>query len=103
MIHFWRQGSAFDEWFTLLVVFLIITLFVSAILRQKIYFGSKNVSVAEVASPKNVATPEWKLIIKNGETMLEASGMDAESVNKILSWKQNINPQNREKKSSQTS
>ncbi len=40
---------------------------------------------------------EWKITIKNGDKELEATGMDGETIQKILeSWNKNINPANPE-------
>lgn len=49
--------------------------------------------------PQTQTRTEWKITIRNGDKMLEATGMDTVSVDTILkSWNTNINPANPEEK-----
>jgi hypothetical protein len=55
-----------------------------------------------IPQPQTQSPTEWKITIRNEDKMLEATGMDRDTVDKILqSWNANINPANpKEKKAS---
>jgi hypothetical protein len=87
----YANGNVLDEFIGISLAFVV----AGVVLNVFVFRWLRGMLKKNTEKPNEDNEGEWKITIKNGDKTLEATGMDGDTVQKILeSWNKNINPNN---------